>query len=126
MPSIFTRFPSFVHEKTSPSLLEDSESKTLDELSLFEVVFRDELECSIVFPASCSSDEEISSPVLDSDDLSLLTVVEDDSAAFSSGPLLEADDESSQAERAKPITHARAQTVNFFANVFFIAKPFEI
>ena len=37
-----------------------------------------------------------------------------------------ADEESSQAERAKPSTPARAQTVNIFANVFFIAKPFGI
>jgi hypothetical protein len=52
--------------------------------------------------------------------------LEDDSTADVSllSPL--ADDESSQAERAKPSTPARAQTVNIFANVFFIGEPFEI
>jgi hypothetical protein len=59
--------------------------------------------------------------------LDLISLSEDTTDELDASVSLElADDESSQPVNATPSTPARAQTVNFFANVFFIGKPFEI
>jgi len=59
--------------------------------------------------------------------LDLTSLSEDTTDELDASVSLElADDESSQPVNATPSTPARAQTMNFFANVFFIEKPFEI
>ena len=91
-------------------------SEILDELSLFEVVFREELEYSFGSPVFCSSSDELDCSFSESDELSLLMVVdEDDSTADVSLLSSVADEESSQPTTSPRQNTDRANnTLNFF------------
>jgi len=109
---------------TSFLLLEESLVFTELLLVLFSLLEED-------LPVSVSSDDSTSfsaedsiflAELLDSSSQSLQTEDEESTAAFSSGPLLEADDESSQAENAS-IAKATALTKPSFFIVFIIHSP---
>ena len=115
-------------------LLEDSPDFTELLLVLFSLLEED-------LPVSASSDDSTSfsaedsiflAELLDSSSQSLQIEDEESTAAFSSGPLLEADEESSQAERAKnaasTATHKKPRPLTHFiplspVKIFTTHKP---
>jgi hypothetical protein len=104
-----------------------------DELASFFLLDEDKLLdlASLDVPTSFSSEDSIFlEELLDSSSQSLQIEDEESTAAFSSGPLLEADEESSQAERAKNAANKKMVMSRPFGKLrdlgamkFFIKHP---